>query len=72
MKVISALLVAAMCIQISGTVKLKSKGLSDSVWDPLPGTLATVDIAEDNTMIGTNLKDEVVLKLAKFGLRSNW
>jgi hypothetical protein len=63
MRAVSAILVAAVCIQTAGAVSMKSRlfkehaqteVVTDPHWKGIPGSLSTVDIANDKTIIGTN------------------
>ena len=79
MKAVSAVLVAAVCIQIAGAVQLKSKAINRQLdqtdrvsagkWVQFDGWLSTVDIADDQTVIGTNGNDDIYLRI---GIGGQW
>ena len=72
MKTIQALLVAAVCIQAAGAVKLKQASLTDiynelatvtkGKWNQLDGGLSTIAVADDKTIIGTNSIDDIYVR----------
>jgi hypothetical protein len=43
--------------------------VTDGKWRGLDGGLSTIDIANDETIIGTNSNDDIYVK---FGIRGKW
>lgn len=48
----------------------QTEGLREGSWIQLPGSLSTIDIADDLTVIGTNANDDIYVR---YGLvNSDW
>ena len=71
-------MVASVCIQAAGGVQLKSKSFKELAqtervtfgnWARMDGKLVTVDIADDETIIGTNSNQDIYQRL---GIHGKW
>jgi len=78
MRAVSAILVAAVCIQTAGAVSMNSRLfkehaqteiVTDPNWVKMSGKLSTIDIADDQTIIGTNHNNDIFVRT---GIDGTW